>query len=353
MREPKVCINVSPLGRRRAGIGRYVYEIVKRLPPLLKDEGVRLELVYSTSTEPDLPPGAFSLRPFDQPEGTPGFYRAVSRYVRGEHALYCNMSNGIPLAHGVVCIHDIRPLVRRDDSFPARAKSWMAALDAKRQASAVVTVSQFSKDELVRHVGIEPERIAVIGNGWEHINAVAPDAGIFDKLGISGAQRSNFYYTLCSRAPHKNLDWIQGVAQHNPDATFVVAGMKWSDGDRDESGLDNVIYAGYITDEESRALMGGCRAFLYPSVYDGFGIPPLEAAACGAPLIVSNASCLPEIYDGFAAFVDPYDVQVDLHGLTRPRGSVDYTGLLKKYSWDASARFWAGLLARQTKLLAG
>ena len=85
-------------------------------------------------------------------------------------------------------------------------------------------------------------------------------------------------------------------------------------------------YLGYVTDGEAKALMANCRAFLFPTLYEGFGIPPLEAIACGAPrVIVSDTPCMREIYGPHAAYLDPAE-------------------LLGQYSWSASARRLAGLL---------
>ena len=85
--------------------------------------------------------------------------------------------------------------------------------------------------------------------------------------------------------------------------------------------------------------MQHCRAFLHPAVFEGFGIPPLEALSQGARILLSNASCLPELYGDTAAYFDPQDYQVDLDALlAQPVSKPDK--LLEKYSWDKTARFW-------------
>lgn len=94
-----------------------------------------------------------------------------------------------------------------------------------------------------------------------------------------------------------------------------------------------------MQDGENKALMQHCKAFLHPAVFEGFGIPPLEALSQGAPILLSNASCLPELYGKTARYFDPYDYDVDLDALlsqpVEPAGEV-----LEKFSWDRTAAFW-------------
>ena len=107
-----------------------------------------------------------------------------------------------------------------------------------------------------------------------------------------------------------------------------------------------VLYVG-LTDEENKALMQNCKAFLFPSRYEGFGIPPLEAAACGADICISSASCLPEIFGDCAHYFDPDDVQVDLAALCmEPAAPAEK--LLEKYSWDRSAKQWLDLFKQMS-----
>ena len=97
-----------------------------------------------------------------------------------------------------------------------------------------------------------------------------------------------------------------------------------------------MLYLGYVSDGAAKALMAHCKAFLFPTLYEGFGIPPLEAAACGAPqIIVSDTPCMREVYGPCAAYIDltanPGDVD-DVTPATAPTAA-----LLEKYSWDKSA----------------
>ena len=123
---------------------------------------------------------------------------------------------------------------------------------------------------------------------------------------------------------------VQKIPQHPPDGRAAEAERLGL------ADLPNVLYLGYVSDGAAKALMAHCKAFLFPTLYEGFGIPPLEAAACGAPqIIVSDTPCMREVYGPCAAYIDltanPGDVD-DVTPATAPTAA-----LLEKYSWDKSA----------------
>ena len=109
-----------------------------------------------------------------------------------------------------------------------------------------------------------------------------------------------------------------------------------------------MFYPGYVSDAENAALMKHCKLFLPPAVFEGFGIPPLEALALGAPVALANATCLPELYGDTARYFDPYDYDVDLDALAaQPVAAPDE--VLKKYSWDKTAEFWLHEMEKYAK----
>ena len=159
---------------------------------------------------------------------------------------------------------------------------------------------------------------------------------------MPGVKKGEYFYALGSLAKHKNFKWIREVARRSPDKTFVVAGGKdlraFGD-DAEAKDTHNVFYPGYVSDAENAALMKHCKLFLHPAVFEGFGIPPLEALALGAPVALANATCLPELYGDTARYFDPYDYDVDLDALAAQPVAAP-AEVLKKYSWDKTAEFW-------------
>ena len=240
----------------------------------------------------------------------------------------------------MVVLHDIRPLVMDTDRGSFRFKFWVHCLSVKAFAERVYTVSYDQRELISRKLGIPKDRIGVTYNGWEHMERCPADESIFDRL--PEVKKGEYFYALGSMAKHKNYKWIREVARRNPDKTFVVAGGKdlraFGD-DAEAQDTHNIFYPGYVQDGENKALMQHCKAFLHPAVFEGFGIPPLEALSQGAPILLSNASCLPELYGKTARYFDPYDYEVDLDALlaqpVEPAGEV-----LEKFSWDRTAAFW-------------
>jgi glycosyltransferase involved in cell wall biosynthesis len=128
------------------------------------------------------------------------------------------------------------------------------------------------------------------------------------------------------------------VAKRNPQLQFVVTGKAegFTKLGVDKLKTSNIHFTGYLTDGEIKALMQNCRAFIHPAIYEGFGIPPLEAMSCGADLIISTATCLPEIYENSAHYIDPYDYDVDLEKLLAEPIS-PASDILDKFSWEREA----------------
>ena len=144
------------------------------------------------------------------------------------------------------------------------------------------------------------------------------------------------------------------MAKKYPDRTFVFAGPSISygivDSEANVSEMPNCRYVGYISDGQVKALMEKCRAFLFPSKYEGFGIPPLEAMSAGAKVFMSNATCLPEIYKDFVSYFDPDDYSVDLDALEAQKHP-DSKLLLEQYSWDKTAAKIKAIIQKYTNLL--
>lgn len=337
-----IVINGTVLCDPITGIPRYVYEVVTRLDKLLEGTGLDVRLAYRDDGRPiHLPPlKNIRLVPL---KAVKYFYNMVvlPAYLRRNHAFFVGLASDMLMTRrSVVVLHDIRPLVMDTDRAFFRFKFWVHCLSTKWFARRVFTVSEDQRRLISRKLGIPMDKIGVTYNGWEHMRTVTPDEGIFDKL--PGVTRGAYFYALGSLAKHKNFQWIREVARRNPDKVFVVAGGKdlraFGD-DTEARDTRNVFYPGYVTDGENAALMRHCKLFLHPAVFEGFGIPPLEALSLGAPIALARASCLPELYGDTARYFDPDDYDVDLDALAaQPVAPPDK--VLQKYSWDKTAAFW-------------
>lgn len=264
-------------------------------------------------------------------------------YLRKHHLKCVNLTTTFPLLHAdVVCLHDAmifeigRMFVGSLYGFAGLFWKRLLFRIAKLTASKVLTVSDYSRCKLNEILGIPTEKIYVVYNAWQHFQDVATDDKVFQRL-PNNIHRGEYFFSLSSLTPQKNFVWILEVAKRNPQLQFVVTGkVEGFTKLGGEQKSNNIHFTGYLTDGEIKALMTGCRAFIHPAIYEGFGITPLEALSCGAELIVSNATCLPEIYGNSAHYIDPYNYDVDLECLLSGTTSAA-SDVLGKYNWEREA----------------
>ena len=337
-----IVINGTVLCDKITGIPRYVYEVVTRLDPLLEGTGLDVRIAYRDNGRPIHLPELKNIQvvPLKAVRYCYNMF-VLPRYLRRTGAFFVGFASDMLMRHdSAVVLHDIRPLVMDTDRGLFRFKFWVHCLSTKWFARQVFTVSEDQRRLISRKLGIPLDKIGVTYNGWEHMRNVVPDEAIFDKL--PGVTKGEYFYALGSLAKHKNFKWIREVARRNPDKTFVVAGGKdlraFGD-DAEAKDTENVFYPGYVSDGENAALMKHCKLFLHPAVFEGFGIPPLEALSLGAPIALARASCLPELYGDTARYFDPNDYDVDLDALLA-QPVAPPTEVLAKYSWDKTAAFW-------------
>ncbi len=271
--------------------------------------------------------------------------------------LYCKMNNAISVdmllqfpSYGcdVITIYDCIPELFPEHYVIRGNVEWRKKLLARESAATkkarlVLADSESAKADVERFYQVPEDRIKVIPCGWQHFERIQPDETILDRLGL---RNKPYFFSLGSRFPHKNIKWISYAAEKNRDYTFVITGSEQICKERGFEGekLDNMLFTGYLSDSEIKALMKHCKAFIQPSLYEGFGIPPMEAMSVGADCIVSTGGSLPEVYKNSVWYIDPYDYEhIDLDEImSRPKESNEL--ILNEYSWEKSAKILYGIL---------
>jgi glycosyltransferase involved in cell wall biosynthesis len=242
---------------------------------------------------------------------------------------------------GITVLHDIRNNIHREwmpEKMRAKLSAYWHIFQSYwicRFATQIVTVSKFSKKQIIEYFKVASNRITVIPNGWQHIQAAQTH------------QDGGYFFSLASIAKHKNFRWVVEVAKRNPKSQFRIAGSlnKNLFDANDLKELPNLKFLGYLTDEEIVSQMLGCKAFLFPSLYEGFGLPPLEALSLGTPVVVSNCASLPEVFGKSAHYIDPFDYNVDLEKLLA-EPVAPASEVLDRYNWEKSATALQNILVK-------
>lgn len=247
------------------------------------------------------------------------------KYVRKNNALSLDFSNTCPyFAPGAAFIHDLYFKLYEQDVHSLRDRLVKLYSDIMyktiaRKAPVVFTVSEYTKKTIVDVYKVNPDRIKVVYSGVGEYKNIPFDDGIFERL--PELNDKEFYFTLGSLSTRKNLKWIADHAELYPNETFVISGKALKNIVPPEleklKTLSNVIMTGYLSDSEVKSILKKAKAFVLPSYFEGFGLPPLEALSCGTQIIVSNVTSLPEIYGKCAHYIDPNNPNVSLDDLLK------------------------------------
>lgn len=296
----KIYINGRFLTQNITGVQRYAIEIVKALDKYLNDNKLndeyKFEVVCPKNIKQNLNLKNIEIKKIGNLKGHLWEQIELPLYVKNKFLF--NFCNCAPLVkkNQIVTIHDVAVCdipYAYSKSFRIWYKFMYRVLTSR--VKKIFTVSEFSKKRLNKYFDIPLERVEVTYNGIDHMKNIKPDEKIFSKFSI---EKNNYILAVSSLNPSKNFKLILDTAKILPEINFVIAGGTNSNIFQ-EQGLEitsNVKFIGYVNDEELVALYKYASCFVYPSIYEGFGIPPLEAIYFSCPVILSNIEVFKEIY---------------------------------------------------------
>lgn len=292
---------------------------------------------------------------------------SVSEQIRGSRIT--NAHRGVDLIHiphynaprllppnSVVTIHDLIPFRVHHHHTGFKLKVGRAVLrNSLRKAGQIIAVSETTHRDILEEFSRDhlEDKITVIPNGISDQFQPLPVEEVRQFKQSHGLGR--FILFVGNRAPHKNLNrLLKAWSRLETEITgieLVIAGKKMSTPDEvdlsiKEAKLQAVRTWEQVSDHELLRLYCGAEALVVPSLYEGFGLPPLEAMACGTPVVVSNRSAMPEVVGDSGIYVDPYDVDDIAHGILKVlRNSELHQQLSLKgrkraamFSWENTAR---------------
>jgi glycosyltransferase involved in cell wall biosynthesis len=256
----------------------------------------------------------------------------------------------------VTTVHDVS-FKRHPELFPLKHRVLLNLLipPSLHQAVAVITCSEATRQDMIELYDLPPEKITVTpyaaDETFRPMDPVEARRAVRERFGIAG----RYLLAVGHIHPRKNLPRLvrafNRISGKVPHELVLVGKQGWGNTELMEAISQAPVgreprFTGYVADADLPVLYAGADAFAYPSLYEGFGLPPLEAMACGTPVLTSNLSSLPEVVGEAAVLVDPYDepslarALAELLGDARKRAALSAAGLARavQFTWDATAR---------------
>jgi|SRR5579863_1713494 len=320
----RIGIDARPLGKQRTGIGNYIQGLVELLPRTAPQH--EYFLYSNRSLNLSSPQGAFQHRIDAAFARCPGSFWALGRgahlarrdaldvYWATDPILPLRMPGGVLK---VITVHDLVWL-----RYPETSTRYTVLVQSIRvrkaiaEADFVMVNSRSTQEELVRFLNVPKEKIRVVYPGIAERYTPRDPTEAADHISRKYHVPPRYLATVGIVHPRKNQQFLVGVLRilknkGQLDCPLLIAGpIGWKNSpmfkEIQAAGLteEDIRFLGYIPDEDMPSFYSGAQAFLFPTLYEGFGLPPVEAMACGTPVIASDAPCMPEVL-GDAAILEP------------------------------------------------
>lgn len=327
--------------RSLTGVTRYSWEIIEQLDRFIAGTDIIIDFVVPVGVQVNQSYQNIEIVHYGK--NTKFFWLNVSflGYLRKKHSTGIHLGVNVPwLKPDIVCIYDVNSIA--NPQFFSKYHYFKTKMEKKlavKKGKKVFTISRFSAEEIAKYVGGHAEDFPIVPCAWQHMERIKVVGDSKNKFGV---EKGSYFFSMSSVAPTKNFKWVIEAAKQNRDHIFIIAGgtdPKTFGISSLEEEVPNVRYVGRVSDEDAKLLMRDCKAFLFPSYYEGFGIPPMEALACGAPeVVVSDIPVMHEVCGTSAHYIDPFNYQdIDIEQIMESK-SDSSEDILSKYSWESSAK---------------
>jgi glycosyltransferase involved in cell wall biosynthesis len=363
----RIVVNGRFFAQSRTGVQRYGLETLRALDALLSRhpqflEGIRWELAlpHDALEVPLLE--NFEIHTLQFFTGHVWEQLSLAAFVRGAYLINLNYSAPLLKRMQLVSVHDASVRAHPQTySWGYRLLSNLLVGTLAPRVHSLMTASHFSAQELKRYFGLERNDIVVERSGWEHVR-VAPEVDELEVLRRHGLESGGYLLAVGSLKWNKNFGVIPralkllGGRQALPLAVAGGRDARVYQG-IDAPPADAMKLLGFVSDEELNVLYRHASWFIFPSLYEGFGLPPLEAMANGCPVLAAHAASIPEVYGDAVLYFDPNDpasLAACLRDVTTRSDAPALRETLKQraaarmaiYRWDANARILLDRLVR-------
>ncbi|MBA2503096.1 MAG: glycosyltransferase family 4 protein [Pyrinomonadaceae bacterium] len=361
----RIGIDGIPLTGAKTGVGHYTLELARGLAQIADTDSfefVTPARILSGDSKRDEWPANLSVT-YREPNSLRKHWWTIGLplYIRQSSLdLFHGTNYNVPLWEGcptVLTIHDLSLFL-----YPETHEKHRVSVGLRRiptmgcAATKIITPSQAVRREVVEHLNVSPEKVIAIPEAARREFRPMPAEETRDARKRFGIE-DDFLLYVGTLEPRKNLMLLvrafeEVLCTTNLRPQLVIVGKKgwlvdelFAYVERAELG-DRLLFTNYVTDEELRALYSSCRMCIYPSLYEGFGLPPLEAMACGAPVITTRIPSIMETVGDAARLVEPTDVDalarniIDLLADAEARATLSAAGLARaaQFSWEKTAR---------------
>jgi glycosyltransferase involved in cell wall biosynthesis len=368
--------DATALAGNKTGIGIYAVELISALLKISADDAFKLfscQTLGSGSSDQSFFSNEPFIKVFPSPNIPPNLmyflwyclkFPSIESMI-GQVDIFHGLSNVMPptkKARTVLTIHDLA-FMRIPDAHTRLRVTLTPKFVRKSiaKADAILAVSEHTKKDIVELFGVDPEKITVSYNGVDHHRFLPiRDPSIIKKVCQRYGILRPYIYYLGTIEPRKNVNvLLKAFSQVNDRMggcfQLVLSGkMGWKVDDLTKeianmAARGNLIYTGYISDEDKAVLYNGAELFVYPSRYEGFGIPVVEAMACGCPVITTNVSSLPEVAGAAGMLVEPNNTEALADAMIKVLDSEDLRRRMAEASLIQAAGFTWQRTAEVTK----
>ncbi|WP_343551226.1 glycosyltransferase family 1 protein [Pantoea sp.] len=371
----KVIISSDPIKFPLTGIGRYTYELIMAFQKLKSFEDVKYLNGYTVVNDFNSNHGVASVNSSSslktrivsqlKKSSVADVYRVLSPYLKSralssytDH-IFHGTNFYVPKFKGksISTFHDLSPFLMPHCIEPKRCDFLQRQLtETVKNATFFITDTHHTKNELIEHFGIDENRVKAVHLACDSSFQVRKEAQVLDALHKYGLSYNNFSLCVCTIEPRKNIDVLIDAYSRLPNVLrakfpLVLVGHEGWCSEKTHVKIKRfesegwLKYLSFVNHDDLPLIYSAARLFVFPSIYEGFGLPILEAMSSGVPVISSNASCLPEVAGEAALYFAPSDVEglsSHLNEMLEDEETLDFyrqSGLkrVEQFSWHRCA----------------